>query len=96
MREQKRNNNRNRKTNKVMIMDKVLRANTAEERERILDILDGDLYKTFPLDIETYENDEERLFPDIFDDRLYIDGNITFDKMAEIVDYLRATNYKEK
>lgn len=75
-------------------MDKVLRANTAEERKRILNILGGDLYKTFPLDIETYENDEERLLPDIFNDRLYIDGNITFDKMAEIVDYLRATNSK--
>lgn len=74
----------------------MLRANTAEKRERILNILGDDLYKTFPLDIETYENNEESLYPDIFDDRLYIDGNITFDKMAEIVDYLRTTNYKEK
>jgi hypothetical protein len=31
-----------------------------------------------------------------FDDRIYLDGNITFDTMAEIVDYLRSQNKTEK
>ena len=43
----------------------------------------------FPMNPETDYEEE-------CDDRVYIDGNITFDTMAEIVDYLRATNPKER
>lgn len=31
-----------------------------------------------------------------YDDRIYLDGNITFDKMAAVVDYLRACNPDKK
>lgn len=63
----------------------VLRADTTEKQDRILEIIGQDeIYCHFPLDSgkETdcgYEN---------YNDRVYIDGKLTFNKMAEIVDFL--------
>jgi len=64
----------------------MLRAKTEEQRRNIEEILAPyHIYISWPLDFEK-ENDcgyEERL------DSIYIDGDISFDVMAEIVDYLR-------
>jgi len=43
----------------------------------------------FPMDPSTDYEDE-------YNDRVYIDGVITFEQMAEIVDYLRACNPEKK
>ena len=68
----------------------MLKATTEEQRRHIEDILRA--YISWPLDFES-ENDwgyEELV------DAIYIDGNISFDQMAEIVDYLRACNPEKK
>lgn len=64
----------------------MLKANE-EQMKHITEIL-GDIYNESVLDFdrETDWGYEE------FDDRIYLDGNITFDTMAEIVDYLREQN----
>ena len=78
----------------IKVKKSFLRADSELKKERILDILGEELCCSFPLDIESYENDDDSVYPAEFDDRVYIDGNVSFDKMAEIVDYLRATNSK--
>ena len=70
----------------------MLKATTEEQKCVVLSIIG--LYDTccyFPSD---YTNEDDD-YPD-YDDRIYIDGTITFDKMAEIVDYLRACNPGKK
>ena len=63
-----------------------LKAVTEEQRRHIEEILAPyDIYISWPLNFED-ETDygyEERV------DAIYIDGDISFDAMAEIVDYLR-------
>ena len=70
----------------------MLKATTEEQRRHIEGILAPHHdYISWPLDFER-ENDwgyEERV------DAIYLDGEITFDKMAEIVDFLRACNPNE-
>lgn len=62
-----------------------LRADTEEKRNRIVEICD--------MKYETCCNFPGGLNDDLeyveMDDCIYIDGIITFDKMAEIVDFLR-------
>lgn len=63
----------------------MLEAKTKEQKKKVLEIFGTNArYCNFPLDWG-YEE---------FDDRIYLDGNITFDNMAEIVDYLRKQNNK--
>ena len=69
----------------------MLQAKTEEQKKKVLEIFG--IQETcchFPLDFdkETGWDYEE------FDDRIYLDGNITFDKMAKIVDFLREQNNK--
>ena len=57
-----------------------------EQYNYIESILDkADIYNQRPLDFEK-ETESDYAFRD---DAIYIDGNITFDMMALIVDYLR-------
>ena len=70
----------------------MLQAKTEEQKKKVLEIFG--IQETcchFPLDFdkETEWGYEE------FDDRIYLDSNIPFDKMAEIVDYLREQNNKQ-
>ena len=67
----------------------MLRATTEDQKRRIVEILDmkWETCCHFP-----FNPDSE----DDYDDRIYLDGDITFDKMAEIVDYLRACNPEKK
>lgn len=71
----------------------MLKATTEEQRKHIEAILDEhEVYHRWPLDFEK-ETDwgyEERI------DAIYIDGDVTFDTLAAIVDYLRACNPTEK
>lgn len=67
----------------------MLQARTEEQKKKVLEIFG--IQETcchFPLDFdkETEGGYEE------FDDRIYLDGNITFDKMREVVEYLRKEN----
>lgn len=67
----------------------MLKVTTEEQKKRVIEIF-GPKWETcchFP-----FNPDSE----DDYDDRIYLDGNITFDKMAEVVDYLRACNTKKK
>lgn len=69
-----------------------LRADTKEQKcvvQSIVGLYDTCCY--FPLNYSDEDND----YPE-YDDRIYIDGIITFDKMAEIVDFLRACNLEKK
>jgi hypothetical protein len=69
----------------------MLRATTEEQKQRVLEIFDIE-YETcchFPCDTESDDFSE-------FDDRIYLDDDITFDKMAAVVDYLRSCNPEEK
>lgn len=71
----------------------MLHAKTEEQKKNVLEIFG--IQETcchFPLDFDkkTDWGYEE------FDDRIYLDGNITFDMMAKIVDYLREQNKNEK
>lgn len=61
----------------------MLKANE-EQMKHITEIL-GDIYNESVLD---YDRETDWGYEE-FDDRIYLDGNITFDKMAKIVDYLR-------
>lgn len=67
----------------------MLRATTVEQKERVIEILAPKwkicCYYPFNPDSEV-----------AYDDRIYFDGNISFDKMAEIVDFLRACNPEKK
>ena len=65
----------------------MLKATTEEQKQRVLEIFDIE-YRTccnFPIDLDSQDFSE-------FDDRIYLDGNITFDKMAAVVDFLRHSN----
>lgn len=67
----------------------MLQVKTEEQKKHILNILSmTEPCCNFPLDFDKEDNEcyEE------FKDRVYIDGEITFDKMAKIVDYLRTQN----
>jgi hypothetical protein len=66
----------------------MLKANE-EQMKHITEIL-GDIYNESVLD---YDRETDCGYEE-FDDRIYLDGNITFDMMAEIVDYLRVQNNK--
>lgn len=69
----------------------MLRVRTEEQKKKVLEISCTNAGRcNFPLDFnkETDWGFEE------YDDRIYLDGNIAFDTMAEIVDYLRAQNNK--
>ena len=71
----------------------MLQAKTEEQKKKVLEIFG--IQETcchFPLDFDKKMGwDYEE-----YDDRIYLDGNITFDKMAKIVDYVRKQNNKEK
>ncbi|MBR3245232.1 MAG: hypothetical protein IKF90_21485 [Parasporobacterium sp.] len=63
----------------------VLRADTTEKQDRILEIIGQDeIYCHFPLD----SGKETDCGYEDYNDRVYIDGNLAFNKMAEIVDFL--------
>ena len=63
----------------------VLRADTTEKQDRILEIIGQDkIYCHFPLD---FGKETDCGYED-YNDRIYIDGDLTFNKMAEIVDFL--------
>lgn len=67
----------------------MLQARTEEQKNKVLKIFG--IQETcchFPLDFdkETEGGYEE------YNDRIYLDGNITFDKMREVVEYLRKEN----
>ena len=67
----------------------MLQVRTEEQKKKVLEIFG--IQETcchFPLDFdkETEGGYEE------YDDRIYLDGNITFDKMREVVEYLRKEN----
>lgn len=71
----------------------MLQARTEEQKKKVLEIfgIQGTCCH-FPLDFdkETDCGYEE------CDSSIYLDGNITFDKMAKIVDYLREQNNKQQ
>ena len=69
----------------------MLEAKTEEQMKHITEIL-GDIYNESVLD---YDRETDWGYEE-FDDRIYLDGNITFDKMAKIVDYLREQNKEVK
>lgn len=64
----------------------MLKANE-EQMKHITEIL-GDIYNESVLD---YDRETDWGYEE-FDDRIYLDGNITFDTMAKIVDYLIEQN----
>lgn len=71
----------------------MLQAKTEEQKKKVLEIFgiqETCCHFPFDFDKETDCGYEE------FDDRIYLDGNITFDMMADIVDYLREQNKNEK
>lgn len=69
----------------------MLQAKTTEQKNHILEILGTiEPVSHFPLN---YERETDVGYME-YDDRIYFDGNIGFDKMAEIVDYLRIQNGK--
>lgn len=67
----------------------MLRAKTEEQRKHIDGIL-GDIYHDHPYDLDEEFNDVTKY------ERVYIDGEISYDMMADIVDYLRSCNPEEK
>lgn len=67
----------------------MLQAKTEKQKQRIIEILGQQKTNCgFPLNFDK-ENDWGYEY---FDDRIYFDGNITFDTMSKIVDYLRNEN----
>lgn len=67
----------------------MLRAKTEEQRKHIDAIL-GYIYHDHPYDVDDDFNDVTQY------ERIYIDGEISYDMMADIVDYLRSCNPEEK
>lgn len=61
-----------------------------EQMKHIIKIL-GDVYNRPVLD---FEKETEMGYED-YDDRIYIDGDITFDKMEEIVNLLKSTSKEQ-
>ena len=71
----------------------MLQARTEEQKKKVLEIFG--IQETcchFPL----YFDKKTDWWYEELDDRIYLDGNITFDTMAEIVDYLREQNKEVK
>lgn len=71
----------------------MLQVRTEKQKKKVLEIFG--IHETcchFPLDFdkETEGGYEE------YDDRIYLDGNITFDKMREVVEYLRKENDEDE
>ena len=67
----------------------MLQARTEEQKKKVLEIFGT--HETcchFPLD---FDKETEGGYEEC-DDRIYLDGNITFDKMREVVEYLRKEN----
>lgn len=67
----------------------MLRVRTEEQKKKVLEIFG--IQETcchFPLD---FDKETEGGYEEC-DDRIYLDGNITFDKMREVVEYLRKEN----
>jgi len=67
----------------------MLRVRTEEQKKNVLEIFG--IQETccyFPLD---YDKETSCGYEEC-DDRIYLDGNITFDKMLEVVEYLRKEN----
>lgn len=67
----------------------MLRATTEDQKRRIVEILD--MWETC---CHFLFNPESEDFSE-YDDRIYLDGDVSFDKMAAVVDYLRACNPNE-
>lgn len=70
----------------------MLRA-TTEEQQAYIDALlkKEDIYHTL---LEDYDGDKDEFMD--YCSSIYIDGDISFDTLAEIVDYLRACNPDKK
>lgn len=70
----------------------MLRVRTEEQKKRVLEIFGiQESCCHFPLDFDK----ETECGYEEYDDRIYLDGNITFDTMAKIVDYLRKEQLKQ-
>lgn len=68
----------------------MLKCNNESEKRMVESIIGlRETCNYFPMDPSTDYEDE-------YNDRVYIDGVITFEQMAEIVDYLRACNPEKK
>ncbi len=67
----------------------MIKADTEEKRKHIDAIL-VDIYHDHPCDLDEEFNDVTQY------ERVYIDGEISYDMMADIVDYLRSCNPEEK
>lgn len=61
----------------------MLTADTEEKRKKIKEILGQEVYTSQPCDFDDDCNDITKY------ERIYIDGDVTYDQMAAIVDYLR-------
>ena len=72
-------------------MGNTLRAETDEKKQTVLKII-GFTYCYFPpiIDDESDDLDYKE-----YNDRVYIDGVITFDKMREIIKYLDSTRCED-
>lgn len=70
----------------------MLRVYTTKDKEQVLKLISPHCISNFPLnfDIDTETGYEE------FDDRIYIDGQVTFDDMAKVVDYVRSIQHAKK
>lgn len=67
----------------------MLQARTEEQKKKVLEIFGTyETYCNFPLDFDK----ETDLGYEEFNDRVYLDGYITFDTMRKVVEYLRKEN----
>lgn len=71
----------------------MLQAKTKEQKERVLGIVGlDDVCCHFPLN---FDKEMDCGCYEDYDDRIYIDGQITFDQMKQIVEYLEHSNDTE-
>ena len=64
----------------------ILRAETDVKKKRVLEIIGlEESCCNYPLN---YENETDDCYYEEYNDRIYIDGNITFNQMREIVEYI--------
>ena len=64
----------------------MIQAKTKEQKEYVIKLIGlPEVCCNFPLD---FENELYCGIYEEYNDRIYLDGNITFDKMKQIVDYL--------
>ena len=69
----------------------MLQTRTKEQKDKVLKILgNGEFFCNFPLDFDK----ETDIGYEECNERLYIDGEISFDQMAAIVDFLREEGKK--